>query len=96
MFQTPHVFSGDSGCGRLADSVRCHQVGHEQDWSDLAGQQSLKRAGPRSNLTCGQVTGIDLLGHISQDATLSLSHLKVVDGSPSGERDGPSDPNKPV
>jgi hypothetical protein len=25
------------------------------------------------------MTGIDLLGHISQDATLSLSHLKVVD-----------------
>ena len=25
------------------------------------------------------MTGIDLLGHISQDTTLSLSHLKVVD-----------------
>ena len=39
----------------------------------------LERAGPDQTLTGGQVAGIDLLGHISQDATLSLSHLKVVD-----------------
>ena len=25
------------------------------------------------------MTGVDLLGHISQDTTLALSHLKVVD-----------------
>ena len=95
--QTPHVFWGDSDGGRLADSVRCHQVGREQDWSDLAGQQSLKRVEPKSNshLRPGDKYWSAGPYFVEYDFA-AVSSQSSGCGSPSGERADPSDPNRPV